>query len=419
MEDDPQIREALAVLADSILITSPDEVLERVSARRRTPRWWARRGAGPIVLGFGAAAAASALVVGVLAMISDRDEPVRVDTGPAEPRPTSPPGWQRLWASGPRTLPSAAVSTGEQLALWGAATQGDSAPAPRLELWPFEPGRSDTEDRKLSSPAPVTATEAGLAVWTGAEIVVFDDGAAAAYNPHDDDWQLLPSPPASVARRPTVMVWTGREVITWGDRSRTRPGSGGAAWNPAEGRWRVMAQAPTPVNQGTGVWTGKEMVVVGAHLDDRNALVTSDAANSASAMAYDPATDRWRQLPEPRLSPQASTVAFTAGRLIAWDYVLDAASYDPDTNPEHWQRLPRLPLDSAECYPTTLAAGDQVFALYCGQAAVLDLRTAQWRPVQLPHPTPDGPLVWDGTRILVTAGSGPDGALWAATLSRL
>jgi hypothetical protein len=438
MDDDRRVREALAVLAETIPTTTDlDEVLERVSERhhargrraQRQARWWTRpparrRTLGVTVAATVAAAAVLALVVGLLTTPTgtDSDRPDRVDTGPAEPpsprtpdEPETATGWQRLWATGLEQPPTAAVWTDDQLALWGTALDTEAAPGPRLVLWPAEPGpgndTTDADGRGLSAPAPIPATDAAFAVWTGTEVVVFDNGAAAAYRPDTDTWRELPAPPAAVARRPTVMAWTGREVIAWGDLNRSQPAADGAAFDPGADRWRPIATAPQPINQGEGVWTGDELVVVGANLDQNN---TTDGPTSAIAQAYDPEADQWRQLPDPQLSPQATVVAFADGQLIAWDYLLDAAHYDPTGTAEAWDPLPPIPLDMSECYPETLATGNQVLALYCGEAAVLDVRTARWRPVDLPAPSPDTPVVWNGRHVLLTASSGTNRGLWAA-----
>lgn len=47
--------------------------------------------------------------------------------------------------------------------------------------------------------------------------------------------------------------------------------------------------------------------------------------------AYDPVADAWRVIRPYPLSPQASSVARTGRETLAWDYLLDAAAYDPDS----------------------------------------------------------------------------------------
>jgi hypothetical protein len=95
--------------------------------------------------------------------------------------------------------------------------------------------------------------------------------------------------------------------------------------------------------------------------------------------AYDPATDAWRQLPRVKLSPQASTAAWTGSRVLAWDYDLRAASYDPKRN--SWRRLPGPPLESCEASPDGAATNRMVLAQGCGHA-LWDVRAGRWIKVE-------------------------------------
>lgn len=148
--------------------------------------------------------------------------------------------------------------------------------------------------------------------------------------------------------------------------------------NPAANRWRKIPDAPVEINLGSMVWTGEEMIVIGARLDNNNVSSTKNAVGAA----YSPATNRWRRLPEFQFSPQASTAAWTGNAVVVWDYELTAGAYDPKT--DRWQNLPRLPLDFSECYPSTAAGERFLFANYCGQYSLLDLSTLSWLKVDPP-----------------------------------
>ena len=164
-------------------------------------------------------------------------------------------------------------------------------------------------------------------------------------------------------------------MIVWGDASRF--GSAGqregAAYDPAANRWRELPPAPLALNEASAVWTGKEMIVLGAHLDGNN---WSDSKH-AQGVAYDPDTNAWRVITAFPLSPQASAVAWTGKELIAWDYELKAGAYDPARNT--WRRLPDLPLRFTECYPTSARAGEFVWAWFCGSGAILDISKGTWQ----------------------------------------
>jgi hypothetical protein len=129
------------------------------------------------------------------------------------------------------------------------------------------------------------------------------------------------------------------------------------------------------LNQATSAWTGRELLVVGSRLDGNNHSRTPEAVG----LGYQPAADRWRELPASGLSPQASAVAWTGRELLAWDYLLQAAAFSPETG--RWRRLPGVPLEDAECYPQSAAAGWFVFAQLCSEHALWDQRTGRWARV--------------------------------------
>jgi len=105
-------------------------------------------------------------------------------------------------------------------------------------------------------------------------------------------------------------------------------------------------------------------------------------------IAYDPASDKWRELPDVALSPQASAIAWTGDKVVAWDYGLSAAEYDPVSN--EWRELPRVPLQDNECVPATETIGSSVFAWFCGQAAVWDFLDGGWQRIDTPKQTVPG-----------------------------
>jgi hypothetical protein len=123
------------------------------------------------------------------------------------------------------------------------------------------------------------------------------------------------------------------------------------------------------------VWTGREVIVFGSLLDNRNRAATGTAVGAA----YDPRRDRWRPLPKSRLSPQATSAAWVDDRLVAWDYAVRSQQFDPRRG--SWTPPQRMPLDSGECYPASAAVRDLVLAFYCGQVAVYDASSSTWRQI--------------------------------------
>jgi hypothetical protein len=106
-------------------------------------------------------------------------------------------------------------------------------------------------------------------------------------------------------------------------------------------------------------------------------------------------------------------VAWTGAEMVAWDYELRAATYDPARN--GWEPLPDLPLDFGECSPVSAAIATTVFASYCGRAALLDLTTRAWREIRLPRPWLSGTPVAAGAAVLFlgAAEGGVANSLWA------
>lgn len=307
-----------------------------------------------------------------------------------------PEGWSELPPPPLIARPAARVWTGRELFIWsGYEHTGGTAPDQGAVFSP------ETNEWTSIASSPLAGRYSSGAVWTGSEVLIWgglhqeqpvQDGAA--YDPATDSWRELPESPLS-ARAPVATVWTGAEMIVWGSRDRPAPASDGAVYDPATNVWRAIAPAPIEVNLGTGVWTGTEMLVYGSRLDNNNR--SDSGANSGAA--YDPSTDSWRRLPETRLSPQATTIAWTGKRAVAWDYELQARAYVPAT--DSWEDIPPLPLDFSECYPSSVAVDSDVFGWFCGHAALFDDRTVNWTDI-----SPDDPRLQPTSDVVAPVAAG-------------
>lgn len=321
------------------------------------------------------------------------------------------PGWTKL-ASPPEprtdavTVWSGRQSSGRDLIHWG----GYSGFGGTLhnDGFSWDP---NTNSWTAMAESPLSPRAGAGAVSTGSEIVIWGGygesqspfGDGAAYDPEADSWRLLPDAPIAPAT-PVAAVWTGEEVLVWGSTDRSAASREGAAYNPNTNQWRRLPDAPAAINLGTAVWADgdpkerHEMIVFGAQLDNNNA----SEIDQAVGIAYDPESDSWRELPDVALSPQASAIAWTGTRIIAWDYGLSAAEYDRVTN--RWRELPRVPLQDSECYPATETIGSYVFAWFCGQAATWDFLDGGWQQVDTPKQTVPGDPVAAG-EVLLFAGA--------------
>jgi hypothetical protein len=172
--------------------------------------------------------------------------------------------------------------------------------------------------------APIRGAFANAIVWTGTEMLIWGgapspNGAAtvdvpengAAYDPVTRSWRTLPVAPIG-PRYGAVSAWTGRELLLWGGSwPCCDPGAlgDGAAFDPATNRWRRLPEAPIgPLPGSVGTWTGSELVVA-----------TPAGRGGASVAAFDPESERWRRLPDLPLRGQSAELVAVSGRIAAID----------------------------------------------------------------------------------------------------
>lgn len=285
------------------------------------------------------------------------------------------PGWRRL--PSPPVDGSVVAEVGGALATWSGSA---------LAIY-------DAGTWRCPDTVPVKTSEDATIAWTGTRLLVWGDGSAAVLDPATGAWRQGAASPEAVGQA-AATVWTGRELVVYGDDDRSAPSARARAYDPATDRWRTLAYAPRRLNHVTGVWTGREVVLVGAESDGDN----QDQAGTA-AIAFDPASMAWRELPAPPLSPQASTVAWTGEELVAWDYLLQAATLDPEDGDR--RELPAVGLRPRECFPSSTAVTGGVVAGYCDQAARLDMATRTWTPLHLPAAGVEQLAAWNGGAAVV------------------
>jgi hypothetical protein len=293
----------------------------------------------------------------------------------ADGRPAS--GWARLPLPPEVRSGAAHVWAEDQLVAWGgcdpevkndcAATAGGYTFDPSNEAWRAIPR------------APLRASDAD-GVWTGHEIVFlrFRDGRpldGAAYDPAKRDWHMI-SPAPIRPEYGSAEVWTGSELVVFGGGERGSPSaSNGAAYDPSTDRWRRIAQAPIGLNATSGMWTGREVLVFGSLLNNRNIAETHTSVGAA----YDPDRDRWREIPPSELSPQATSAVWVGGSMVAWDYDVHSQVFDPRSN--HWSKPVKMPLDFSECYPDSVPVHELAFAFFCGRIALFDPEHRAWTEI--------------------------------------
>ena len=316
------------------------------------------------------------------------------------------PGWTALDPGplAPRTG-AATVWTGEELIVWGGATQGGA----------YGDGAAYHPDRaawRRISEAPIAGSADVVAVWTGAEMIVFTTTGSAAYDPVTNTWRAPARRPED-ARHPVGAVWTGSEVVLVTHdqtQARLRDELVTVTYDPNDDRWRRAPDAPLPLSYASVLWTRHEVVAVGGFLDGGNRARSADGL--ASAIAFNPVAQMWREVPGIGLPPYAVVAAWNGRQVIAWDYELDArTSWLAATT---WQPAPGVPLDFAECYPEAAATANAVVGWHCGQAAVYQLElpaaTGHWTPIATPPDfdpeifVPDSPVGIGADRVAFWGG---------------
>jgi hypothetical protein len=238
-------------------------------------------------------------------------------------------------------------------------------------------------------------------------------------------WSTI-APSTVDARFQHTMVWTGTEVVVIGgygvrgdgDALDSHPLNSAAAYDPAAGLWRTIADYPFHDDDGTvagAVWTGTEVLALGSE---------------GALHAWSPATDTWRELthsPFTGTSTAVTGVVWTGSQLVvvnggsAEEGSPDdgTAIYDPGS--DTWREVERMP--STYTFANTLWTGAEVVVVGSDAGTggtrqrlvvlVLDLDAGTWREVT-GNPLADverrssGFALWTGTEIVVGGG-------WAQT----
>lgn len=239
----------------------------------------------------------------------------------------TPPTGMNLYAS-------AAVWTGQRVVIFGGPNVGLSPPPSPANnngigsVSTSSLGVSASYDPRTDRWSPIAAFPLDprtfeTATWTGREVVIWggsDPARApalnngAAYNPQTNQWRILPPAPIPGRFLPGS-VWTGHELVIWGGQGPGLSLGDGAAYNPSTNQWRRLPPGPLTARQPIAtVWTGKQALMIGGivrHLavPPGRGTVTDLATDAA---AYDPASDRWQNLPMPPFTG-------CGGQTVMWD----------------------------------------------------------------------------------------------------
>jgi hypothetical protein len=245
-----------------------------------------------------------------------------------------------------------------------------------------DPGQARRRPRWRSPGAVVVAVVAlvavGLAVPVARELLEHEPDTPVRGHP----WERLPGPPANDVLRgpdPGSAVWTGNELILLGasayappQRSISLRPPNALAYDPASRRWRVLPDPPLQPDEtggGAPIWTGEELLLV---------------SGVGTPLAYDPDADTWRRLAPPPaefIADLAGPAAvWTGAEVLFWDTLNHdeatgtvvhggrGAAYNPRT--DRWRHLPPSPLASRTWSIVAWTGGELlVIAGSCGEDA--------------------------------------------------
>jgi N-acetylneuraminic acid mutarotase len=176
-----------------------------------------------------------------------------------------------------------AVSTGDEVLVWGGTRNAVDGPGRGFR----DGARYDRTQRewKRIEAAPIRGSASQAGVWAGDRLIAVSNRRAAAYDPRDDGWELLPQLPATV-KRETELFWTGEDVLAWDGKALLVLARGtGSGWQRAAPFPGVARDAET------AVWSDGTLYVWGGIRRGSGDRQLHDGA------AYTASTDEWSSLP--------------------------------------------------------------------------------------------------------------------------
>ena len=269
----------------------------------------------------------------------------------AERRPRLAPSWE-LIGEGDR-LGGQIFGTGQELIVWGGREFPDG-----FEDGPFlQTGIAWNHLSGTARPLPTAPFSdcrgTSGSVWTGVELVVWfrayadpgcREGMVAGYDPLSDEWREIDAP--EFIKAGSSAIWTGTEVLSWKQ---------GLALDPYAGTVRKFE--PLEISESTRVnahWTGNGLLVMGGTRLSR----------------YWVESDTWEQLGTPPIGAIAQASAWTGEQLLAVNYAMEAALFDPVIG--EWRQIEPMPLRFWETIPSPIASDDLAMVKMGSSTAVLD-----------------------------------------------
>lgn len=164
------------------------------------------------------------------------------------------------------------------------------------------------------------------------------------------EWRPLAAPAPHVPSLDAPVAWTGDQAIVWGTAG-PNPNPTGASYDPALDRWEDLPPAPIGTrSEHSAVWTGEEVIFWG-----RSPEGAGPRDGTAAGAAYQPDSKTWRVLPDAPISDRVAHQAVWSGKeMVIW------GGRKGNTRPHHgalhasdaaaydpvkdaWRKLPDVP----------------------------------------------------------------------------
>jgi hypothetical protein len=287
--------------------------------------------------------------------------------------PELAPGWEDLGTLRSPYYDSVVGDTGSGLIVFGGygGPTFDPVNTAFSTVWDGVLIDHETGDVHALPPAPLCDEGAQAGVWTGSEMIVWspknqrsDCSIAVAYAPDTDTWRTIDADFFREADPP--VVWTGEKILSANGYSyRPDTNETGQSMIVEESPWFTGSDVSSVP---TLHWTGTETLALGSK---GVAEATSDQLNNG---------------PTPPITERARTSVWTGEGLLAANYQLEAAMFNPSD--ETWTQLPSVPLPMWECVPQATAGDGLAFIQSCSGIAVWD-GSGQWKLLPLPVLEPE------------------------------
>lgn len=333
------------------------------------------------------------------------------------------PTWRTL-ADAPieGRIAAGAVWTGREMIVWGGIERSGT-PAPASDGAAYD---LTADSWRAIAPAPpgVLGDVGAAAAWTGDEAVFWagnsPDGpaAGAVYNPDTDAWQQLADGPLG-PREGYSSVWTGTELlIIAGTSGDQLAGPVAAAVNPSENSWRLLpALNDLPGLAPLGaVWSGEEVFIAGSlYLCPELGSVCTDTR--PIFLAYDPQTDSLHEIDLAGAPVDGQTATLAPLAWTGTDVVFKISGepsaglvrYNPSNEMWSTGQMAPCPVDDLY-YSQTAWLGDR-YVVPCGldRLQIYEASTDTWETItagRSPLNSRSGSaIVWTGTDLIAWSGT--------------